>query len=221
MKKVFLFLCVATVMLGYSQDVITEGVVTSKQTMSSDNEQMNMQLAMIGEMVTTTYFKDDKTRTELSGEMTGDVVSIFNTKEGQMMMMMDNPMMGKKYVIKAIDNSQDGQNNVEIKKGTETKTILGYQCQQYFATITDAGTEVKMEMFMTKSISAINKETMNFGKDFDGGFPLSLEINTIAQGMKLMIKQEVTAVNAETVSDQKFEMTAPDGFEKVDTLPGM
>jgi hypothetical protein len=208
-------------MLGYAQEVITEGVVTSKQTMSSDNEQMNQQLAMIGDMVTTTYFKDDKTRTELSGEMTGDVVSIFNTNIGQMMMMMDNPLMGKKYVIKAIDNSEDGQNNVEIKKGNEVRTILGYECQKYTATIKDGGTEVVMDMFMTNAISAINKETMNFGKDFDGGFPLLLEISTNAQGMNLKIKQEVISVNKESVSDEKFDMTAPEGFEKVDTLPGM
>ena len=221
MKKIFLILCVTSVMLGYAQEVITEGVVTSKQTMSSDNEQMNQQLAMIGDMVTTTYFKDDKTRTELSGEMTGDVVSIFNTNIGQMMMMMDNPLMGKKYVIKAIDNSEDGQNNVEIKKGNEVRTILGYECQKYTATIKDGGTEVVMDMFMTNAISAINKETMNFGKDFDGGFPLLLEISTNAQGMNLKIKQEVISVNKESVSDEKFDMTAPEGFEKVDTLPGM
>lgn len=221
MKQLFLTLSMTVAMLGFSQPKITEGIVTSKQTMSSDNEAMNQQLAMIGDMVITTYFKEDKTRTELSSPMTGEVISIFDSKAGQIMMMMNNPVMGKKYVLKPMANTEISPNMVDVKKGSANKVILGYECQQYFVTISQGGTEVSMEMFTTKDIAALNKETLNFGPDYDGGFPLYLEIKTNSQGANFNIKQEVTAITKNTVDDEKFNMTPPTGYEKTDTLPGM
>ena len=60
---VIFFVAIVISLLGFSQNNLSEGIVVISQTMSSDNEQMNAQLSMMGEMTTTTYFKDNKSRT--------------------------------------------------------------------------------------------------------------------------------------------------------------
>ena len=56
---VIFFVAIVTSLFGFSQNNLTEGVVVISQTMSSDNDEMNAQLAMMGDMRTTTYFKND------------------------------------------------------------------------------------------------------------------------------------------------------------------
>jgi hypothetical protein len=204
-----------------AQAEIAEGVITFKQTMSSDNDNMNTQFAMMGELLTTTYFKNDKSRTELSNPMTGDVITIFDTENGQMMMAMDNPMMGKVYSTKPFSDIVGKNEGVEIKKGTDTKTVLGYECQQYTFSMSQDGVNVKMIMYTTPKIKAVKKETLEFLGDFDGGYPLYVDIQTQTQGISMNIIQEATSINAQEVEDSKFDLTPPEGYQKVDTIPGM
>ena len=63
------------------------------------DEQVNMQLAMMGEMITTTYFKGDKSRSELSNPMAGSTIAVMDGTANKVLVMLDNPMMGKKYTI--------------------------------------------------------------------------------------------------------------------------
>ena len=53
------------------------------------------------------------------------------------------------------------------------------------------------------------------------GFPLYMEMNMSQMGMNIKIIHEVTEINKETVSDDKFDMTPPEGYEKTDKLMGM
>ena len=221
MKKLVLLLLVTISFVCHAQQEIDEGVVVFKQTMSSDNEQMNAQFAMIGELVTTTYFKVDKSRTELSNPFMGEVVTIFDTESGQTLMTMNSPAIGKLYTSKAFSDVVGQNEGVDIKKGAESKTFLGYDCQQYIFTMTQEGVDVEMVMFTTDKIKAIKQETLEFMQDFDGGFPLYIEIKTKNQGMMLSIVQEATSINSEKVEDSKFDLKAPEGFTKVDSMPGM
>ena len=102
MKKIILAVALVCSTIGFSQDKVSEGIITTKQTMSSDNEQMNMQLAMMGEMITTTYFKGDKSRSELSNPMAGSTIAVMDGTANKVLVMLDNPMMGKKYTINDI-----------------------------------------------------------------------------------------------------------------------
>ena len=172
---IFLLVLLSWSIIATAQEEMSEGVITFKQTMSSDNDQMNSQFMMMGDLVTTTYFKKDKSRSELSNPMTGDVVSIFDSENGQMMMTMNNPMMGKVYANKSFSDIISKNPDVEIKKGAETKTLLGYECQQYIFTMSQDGVNVEMMMYATPKIKAIKKETLEFFGDFDGGFPLFAE----------------------------------------------
>lgn len=218
-KLLFIVICVFSVTI-HAQKQIDEGVITSKQTMSSDNEQMNAQLAMLGDMVTTTYFKNDKSRSETTNPMTGTTVFIVDDVSKKAIMFMDNAMLGKKYVETDITPSDEDLENVTIEKTDEKKTVLGYECTKYNVTMNKDGANVKMEMYATDKLKAISQQTTAFGKDFSG-FPMYMTLAVEQQGVKMNLLIEVTDVKAENVSDDKFDMTPPEGYSKGENLPGM
>lgn len=219
MKKIlFVLVCVLSLST-FAQEAISEGVVKSKQTMSSDNEQMQAQLAMIGEILTTTYFKNNKTRSETFNLMSGNSITIMDADSKEMLIMMDNQMVGKKYMTKNMEPGEEDMKNVTIEKGDETKTVLGYVCQEYNITVAKDGTEVKMDMYVTDKISAISNQAIQLGTKVEG-FPMYFEMNMSQMGMNIKITSEVTEINKEVVSDDKFDMTPLEGYEKTDKLMG-
>ncbi|WP_250432891.1 DUF4412 domain-containing protein [Hanstruepera flava] len=220
MKKLIFVLVLALNVTVFAQEKLTEGVVTSKQTMSSDNEQVQAQLAMVGEIVSTTYFKGNKTRTETFNLMTGNSTSIMDGDSNEMMVAMDNQMVGKKYVVKSIDPENEDMKDVKIEKGDETKEILGYTCQEYNLTTTKDGTEVQMDIYVTDKISAMSNQVTQLGAKLPG-YPMYMEMNVSQMGMGMKITSEVTEIKKESVSDDKFDMTPPEGYEKTESLQGM
>lgn len=220
MRKILFIVAVTLSATMFAQKQIDEGVIISKQTMSSDNEQMNAQLAMLGDMITTTYFKNDKSRSELSNPMTGNTVFIADNNSKKSLVLMDNAMIGKKYMESDISASEEDMENVSVEKTNETKTILGYDCTKYNVTMNKDGAEVKMEIYATDKLKAISQQATTFGKDFSG-FPMYMDMAINQQGMKMNMVIEVTEVKAEKVSDDKFNMTPPEGYSKTENLPGM
>lgn len=204
----------------FAQKQIDEGVIISKQTMSSDNPQMNAQLAMLGDMISTTYFKNDKSRAETSSPMTGTTVFIADNASKKALVLMDNAMIGKKYMESDIEPSEEDLKNVTIEKTKEKKTVLGYECTKYNITMKKDGADVKMAVYTTDKLRAISQQTAALGKDFTG-FPLYMTAGVDQQGMILNMTMEVTEIKAEKVSDDKFNLTPPEGYSKVDNLPGM
>lgn len=220
MRKILFIVAVTLSATMFAQKQIDEGVIISKQTMSSDNEQMNAQLAMLGDMITTTYFKNDKSRSELSNPMTGNTVFIADNNSKKSLVLMDNAMIGKKYMESDISASEEDMENVSVEKTNETKTILGYDCTKYNVTMNKDGAEVEMEIYATDKLKAISQQATTFGKDFSG-FPMYMDMAINQQGMKMNMVIEVTEVKAEKVSDDKFNMTPPEGYSKTENLPGM
>lgn len=220
MKKILFVLLIAVSSLGFSQEKITEGVVISKQTMTTDNEELKGQLAMIGDIVTTTYFKGNKTRSETNNFMTGSSVAIMDKDNNQMFMTLNNQMTGKKYVLQTMDSSEEDMESVTVTKGDSTKNVLGYECQEYNVEINKEGVVVKMDVYTTDKLSAISQQSTMMGADLNG-YPLYLTMNMSQMGMNLTITQEVTEIKKESVSEDKFDMTPPEGYEKTDKLQGM
>ncbi|MCX7548670.1 hypothetical protein OS188_11975 [Xanthomarina sp. F1114] len=220
MKNIFLAFLITVSSLGFSQEKLTEGVVTSKQTMSTDNEELQGQLAMIGDIITTTYFKGNKTRSESNNFMTGSTVAIMDNDNNQMFMSLNNQSTGKTYSIQPMEPSEEDMENVVVTKGDETKNVLGYECQEYNVEINKDGVVVKMDVYTTDKLSAISQQSAMMGTDLNG-YPLYLTMNMNQMGMNLTITQEVTEIKNESVPDDKFDMTPPEGYEKTDKLQGM
>ncbi len=216
MKKL-VFLLVATFSLSMvAQEKLTEGVIDSKMTMSSDNEQMKAQFEMIGDIAIKTYFKGDKTRSETNNPMSGESVSIIDTQAKKMLTLLNNPMMGKKYSETEIEANPD-TSGITITKGEGTKTILGYTCNEYNVAMDQQGVTMTMDIYTTEAIEASNQQTVEFGEDFKG-FPLLMTINVNQSGMQMQMTYEVIGVNKESVSDDKFDMTPPEGYEKMEGM---
>jgi hypothetical protein len=220
MKKLIFVLVLALNLTVFAQEKITEGVLASKQTMTSDNDQLNAQLAMIGDINTTTYFKGNKTRSETSNPMSGESFYIMDSEANEMMTAMNNQMVGKKYMVKSLELTEEETKDVVVTKGDETKTVLGYECQEYNVTVNKDGVVINMDVFTTDKISAMSQQTQMVGAKIEG-FPMFMTLTMSQMGMNMTINHEVTAVNSESVSNDKFDMTPPEGYEKTDNIQGM
>ena len=214
MKKLIILICMVANITMVAQDKVTEGMIISNQTISSDNEDVNAQLAMMGDMNTTTYFKNSKSRSEVSNPMSGDITTIIDTDSKEMLMLMKNPMMGNKYMSKSMEVSEEDAKNITITKGDATKDILGYTCQQYFVTYKKDGQEMSMELFITDQISVVNQMTSGFADQLKG-FPLYTKMDMEQMGAKMTVISEVTEIKKQDVEDEKFDMTPPEGYEKM------
>jgi hypothetical protein len=215
MKKLLLLALVLMLsILATAQEKISEGVLVSKQTMSSENEQINAQMQAMGETSSITYFKGDKSRNETSSAMTGNMVMIMDAATQQMLMLMDRPGMGKTYMLQSINPADEDLKNVTVEKGDETKTVLGYTCSQYIIKLKQNGENVEMTMFTTDKISAISQNTTAMGGKVEG-FPLYFVMKMNQMGATIEVKSEVTEIKKESVSDDKLSLTPPEGYTKM------
>lgn len=219
MKKITLFALLLVSVNVFAQENISEGIVVQKQTLSSTNEQMNTQLAMIGDMQTTTYFKANKSRSEMSNAMAGETIAIMDNDKKEMLILIDNAQLGKKYATKSLTLTEETLNNIVVTPSDETKTILGYECKRYDITTTKDDVETKLILFTTDKIGAMSEQLASFGNKISG-FPMYMEINATQMGMDMTIKMEVVEVKKEEISDEKFSVEIPEGYEENASLLG-
>ena len=214
MKKIILLVLVTMSMGVFAQKEIKEGVMTNKVTMSSDNEQVNASFAMIGDISATTHFKGNKARTEQSNQMTGTQISIVDQDAQKFLMLMENPMLGKKYLKQDTEKSEEELKNVSVTANGETKTVVGYECKGYDVVTKQNGQELKMKMFVTDKILAQEQYSSMLGGKLKG-FPLYMVVSMNQSGMAMDITVEVTEIKAESVDDSKFDMTVPEGYTEM------
>ncbi|WP_117879883.1 DUF4412 domain-containing protein [Aureibaculum luteum] len=214
MKKFILVALLSLSVSVFAQKEIKEGVMTTKVTMSSDNEQVNASFAMIGDIGATTHFKGNKARTEQTNQMTGTQTSIVDQEAEKMLMLMDVPMMGKKYMKQDTKKSEEELKDVTVTANGESKTVAGYDCKGYDVVSKVNGQEIKMKMFVTDKILAQEQYTAMLGGKLKG-FPLHMVISMNQGGMAMDITMEVTEVKAESVPDSKFDMTVPEGYTEM------
>jgi len=200
-----------------AQEKLTEGVLIANQTMSSDNPQMNAQLQAMGDSKATTYFKGEKSRSETSSPMTGDMVIIVDAVEKQMLMLLDQPGLGKKFVLQSFIPTEEDLKSVSVEKGDETKTVLGYECQQYFIKMKQNGQDVEMQMFTTDKISAFSHNTTAMGDKIEG-YPLYFVMKMNQMGASIEVTSEITEIKEESVSDDKLSLTPPEGYTKMEGM---
>ncbi|HRV54730.1 MAG TPA: hypothetical protein P5264_04270, partial [Mangrovimonas sp.] len=185
MKKLFTILFVILGLNAFAQEAMTEGVIKTKTTMSSPNAEVNAQFAMIGDILSVTYFKDGFTRTETSNVMTGNSVAVIDSNAKEMLMYMDN-MAGKVYMKNSYEPSEEDLKDITVEKTGETKDILGYSCAKYVTTISKNGATVKMDIYATDKLAAVSNQTTSFG-DTIKGYPLLMEMKMNQGGMDMVI----------------------------------
>ncbi len=215
MKK-FILLFVAIITLNMAaQKEVKEGVMTMKMTMSTDNEQAKAAFDMIGDIAVTTYFKGQKSRTEQSNQMTGDNISIVDNDVKKVLVLLNNPMMGKKYTETDISVTDEDAKALTVKANGESKIIVGYTCKGYDITGKKDGVDIKMTMFTTDKIIAPTQNTSMLGDKLKG-YPMYMIMNMNQGGIDMKITMEVTELKDEKVDDSKFSMTVPEGYTKME-----
>jgi len=218
MKKLLVLLLAVFSLSTFAQEKISEGLITMKQTISSDDATVQAQLDMIGQMTSTTYFKKGKSRAEVSNQMSGDITVIINQVSEEMLMLMDGPM-GKVYGKKSTNLTEEQLEKVTVTESDETKTILGYECKRYDLVVKDQGVESIIKFFMTDAIEVPTQQTALYGGKLKG-MPMYMEMEMNQMGMAMTMKFEVTEVRKESVDDSKFDMTIPEGYKENNMILG-
>ena len=213
MKKIIIVFVAMLSLNAIAQKEISEGVLTLKMTMSTDNEQAKAAFAMMGDIYVTSYFKGEKSRTEQNHQMTGNNTTIVDNAAKKILVLMDNPMLGKKYTKSDISVSEEDIKNTTVTKKDDQKTIAGYTCQGFDVVVKKGGVENKMVMYVTDKITAPNQNTAILG-DKIKGFPLYMVIYTTQGAIDMQITMEATEVKEEKVDEAKFEMTIPEGYSE-------
>lgn len=214
MKKLLLLFVAMLSLNTFAQEKIDEGVITMKMVMDTDNEQAKAQFAMLGEIPLTVYFKGKKSRTEQKSPMIGNNTNIIDSESKKMLLLLDNPMAGKKYNEIDIAKMDVKPEDIKVTETGDTKTIAGYVCKGYNLILKKGGIETKSTLYLTDKLIIPNQNTMVSDKLI--GFPL-LTIQQVNQmGMNMTITLEATSVKAEKVDDSKFDMTVPEGYTKIE-----
>jgi len=120
MKRILVLLVLMVSFTMIAQNKIEEGVVISTQKMSSPNPEVAAQLAMVGDVVTTTQFKKGKMHTQVNSIMMGNNTTIMDS-DAKKMLVLSESMNGKTYVMKDIDPNEEEVDKFDITKGDETK----------------------------------------------------------------------------------------------------
>ena len=217
MKKILVLLLVTFSLNILAQEKMSEGVITMSQTMVSDDEAVAAQLASMGQITSSTYFKKGKSRAEVSNQMTGDITVIIDQESQEMLMLMDNPYMGKSYAKKVMELTQEQLDNITVVESDETKNVLGYECKRVDLTVKDNGVETTIKFYMTNAIEVPTLQTAIYGSKLKG-MPMYMEMTMNQMGMQMIMKFEVTEIKKESVDDSKFDMTIPEGYKENQAL---
>ena len=218
MKKLLVLLLTVFSLSTFAQDKISEGVIIMKQKIESDDPTVQAQLAMMGEMTSTTYFKKGKSRSEVSNQMSGDVTVIIDQDIQEMLMLMDGPM-GKLYGKKSTNLTEDELKKVTVTEIDETKIILGYKSKRYDLVVKDQGVETTIKFYMTDAIEIQTQQTALYGGKLKG-MPMYMEMEMNQMGMEMIMKFEVVEVKKESVDDSKFDMAIPEGYKENNMILG-
>ncbi len=211
MKRQFLSLVVAVLTTLSLSAQVSEGHVKYTIDMTSDNPEMAMGIAMMQGSTMEIYFKDDKSRTEMSmgSLMTTTIISDATKKETLTLM---SGMMGESAVRGKFEENEDQpevEEDFEVTVTDETKDILGYTCKK--AIVTDS--EGNESVFWVTDKVTINKEGQTMLNKRIPGFPLAMEV--LANDMVMTM----TAIEFDKKIKDKslFDMKIPEGYTETTT----
>ena len=166
-------------------------------------------------MESITCFKNRNSRAEIKNPSSGDIVTVINSEKNEMLILMDNPVLGKLYMLKKDLITKEDLKNIKVTKGDKTKEILGYECEQYIAIIDKKGVMLEMELYTTEEIPVVSQQVAELG-DKIKGFPLYVITKMNQMGIDMEITSQVTSIKEAKVSTELFETTPPEGYKNME-----
>lgn len=206
LKLLVLMLFSATIAFAQPQ----EGKLAFTLNMTSDNESLQSQLAMLQGATLTVYYDKNFSRSETNIPMFMKTTFVFdNTNQTGLMLM--SGMMGKKAMEiskEDSDKSEESNANITFTKTNETKKILGFNCTKYIATFEDGQTG---DFWVTKEIGASKKVLQGISSDLEG-FPLEFSSHQRGVTTKFTATTFEDNLNGENKSEL-FSLAIPEGYE--------
>lgn len=202
LKNLLLLFILLTIAAGAdAQQKLSEGKVTF-EIAYGDTDLPDETMAMMPTEMDM-YFKNDKSRVEMSMGMGMNQTMIFDNKARTMTMLMD--MMGNKIAVKNTEEDikkqkeKNGKKDNKIEFTNETKQIAGYTCKK--AKVTND--EGSFDLYYTDDIVIKDGDWNSDFKDIKG-FPMQYQMN---QG-KMQMTMTAKKVTAQAVEDKMFTVPA-------------
>ena len=155
------------------------------------------------------YFKGDSSSLKTQSPMYSST-NILNTKKEYERLLLDIPMMGKKFsvIFSPADQERIAENMPEliVKPATDSKTIAGYKAQKY--EVNEKKSNQNSEAWFTKDIEIVPNSLSRF---YDKSYGFPVEFTSYMNG--LSVKAVVKELKAEPVPAGMF--SASKDFEEI------
>lgn len=202
----FSFVCT---LLSFAQ--LTEGHISYKIDMTSDDPDMQMAIGMMQGSTLDVYFKDKATRAEMKMGALMNITTISNETTGDVLMLMSG-MIGQnaiKTTTEELEKENPEKPKYEVELVNETKTIEGYSCKKAILTDEEGNESV---FWYTEEIN-ISKKGQSYLNEDVPGFPMQYDLNN--NGMKMTMVVSSLEKKLDKKSASLFEMTIPEGYKEM------
>jgi GLPGLI family protein len=202
-----------TVLLGFTLVTtaqITEAKIAYDIKMSSDNPEIEMQLAMMQGSKLEMVFSEEKSKQHVSmgGFMTTTTIS--DSKTGETLTLMDG-MMGKIAMRMNANDVADEENedgDFEFEFVNETKQILGHTCHKAIM-VDEAGNE--SIFWYSKEIQAPKTDSQYIQKEIPG---MPLEFTMVSPEVTMTFTATELSTKLKK-GDKNFSMDIPEGYNEM------
>lgn len=215
--KLSLLFCLtlSTSVAVFAQKTMSDGTITYDMKLDKDNPMA----AMLNGTNMVLSFKGSLMKTSVNimgGMMSMNIVMDNSAKKG--LMLLSAPMMGKNMAVEMTEKDfADAENKQKENQAkskvtynkNKKKKIAGYKCYQ--ATAKVEGMPEGVVLYLTDKIKPMGQSQIQNQIPGLSGFPLAFEVNQA--GMKILF--EASKVDKLSPSDKEFDMTIPEGFDKV------
>jgi hypothetical protein len=171
MKKILTLAIVLAALVNVNaQQKITEGIVVYTLNWNVPEQAQAMAASLPTEI--QVYFKGDSSSMKMESQFFS-MQSILNTKKEYERLLLDIPMMSKKYSVVFTPADQeieaDKYPQMSLKPSTESKVLNGYKASKF--EVSEGKTNTKFDVWFTKDIEVVANPLSRFYEP-SYGFPL-------------------------------------------------
>lgn len=204
-NSAFLVLALMATSVCYGQDEIT---LEFSQSMSTEDEDLEAMIDMMGTTTTKLYMKGEMVRTEITNDMLGSTIAIYDGEKGKGITLMD--VQGSKVYdliddSTSVDEPVDSMKYVVVKQKKKQK-FLGYKCLHYVITDT---TGTVISLYVAPKLNAENES--QYSADIKGQ-ALYSKSEIIANGSQVVVIMEATKVTLGALDNKLFDISIPEGY---------
>ncbi len=182
MKKILTLAIVLVALVNVNaQQKITEGIVVYTLSWNVPEQAQGMAASLPTEV--QVYFKGDSSSMKMESQFFSSQ-SILNTKKEYERLLLDIPMMSKKYSVVFTPADQetlaDKYPQMNLKPSTESKVINGYKATKF--EVSESKTNTTFDVWFTKDVDIVANPLSRF---YEPSYGFPLEFTSFQNGMSV------------------------------------